>query len=99
MEVGALARLLVAYGAGNKYVTCRDASPSLDAGMDAVFGTRADGRASDQAQLIVGAGRCASCRQPCPGDLSLVNRRGIRRWLSAAGFVLAESRAARWATG
>jgi Ni,Fe-hydrogenase I large subunit len=99
MEVGPLARLLVAYGAGNSYVTSAvdRVAFELDGGMDALFSTagRMVARAIE-AQLIVarmGEWLRELVANLAQGDLALVNLDAWdpARWpSSASGFGLAE---------
>lgn len=99
METGALARMLVAYGAGNTYVKSAidGAAFKLDAGFDALFSTtgRFVARALE-AQLVMERTSgwlrelVANLAQ---GDLALVNLDGwdmARRPRQASGFGLAE---------
>lgn len=99
MEAGALARLLVAYGAGNSYVkgAVDRVAFKLDAGMDGFFSTvgRSVARALE-AQLVVA--RMAEWLRElvanlAQGDLALVNLDAwdaTRSPSGASGFGLAE---------
>ena len=99
METGALARLLVAYGAGNSYVrnAVDGVAFKLDAGIDALFSTtgRIVARALE-AQMVMA--RTAEFLRElvanlAQGDLALVNLEAwdMARWPSqASGFGLAE---------
>jgi len=99
METGALARMLVAYGAGDSYVrnAVDGVAFKLDAGIDAMFSTtgRIVARALE-AQLVT-ARSAGFLRELvanlAQGDLSLVNLEAwdMARWPSrASGFGLAE---------
>jgi Ni,Fe-hydrogenase I large subunit len=99
METGALARMLVAYGAGNSFVrnAVDGVAFKLDAGMDSLFSTigRTVARALE-AQIVM-ARTTEYLRELvanlAQGDLALVNLEGwdMARWPSqASGFGLAE---------
>jgi Ni,Fe-hydrogenase I large subunit len=99
METGALARLVVAYGAGNSYVknAVDRAAFELDGGLDALFSTAGRTLARGlEAQLVVA--RMAEWLRElvanlAQGDLELVNLEAWdpARWPGvASGFGLAE---------